>query len=347
MLEPWDMHVHVRQGEMLDAVLPFTSNICAGALFMPNTKPPIATGDDALRYKSEIMKVINDPQFTPIVAIKMLPTTTPETIYDAHEKGLKVVKLYPKGVTTHSDDGIDDYVKLMPVLKAMEEVGMVLSIHGELPSTPNVFTWERNFQNVASLLLSKFPDLRIVLEHITLGETAFFVSDMSKKGCKIAATITAHHLASDVDDMLAYGLNPALYCKPILKFPKDKWDLRDAAMSGEECFFFGSDSAPHTAETKYCECGCAGAFTAPFAIPLLAKIFYEADKIEMLENFTSVFGPKFYGFEPSSFNVILSQQKNIVPEFYQLTQNIKVVPPYGGIDLGWQVYGVDVVWNQI
>jgi dihydroorotase len=337
---PDDFHVHFRQGKILEDVVPFTSRVFRRALVMPNTVPPILTADDVIRYRTEIIKAAQNPGFEPLMTIKLTAKTTPETIVDAKRAGIVAVKLYPEGVTTNSGDGVPvhDLTRVYPVLSAMQQLGIVLSIHGEVPGR---FVLEREdaFLPILHQITRKYPDLRIVLEHITTEKAVRFVESALPN---VAATITLHHLLITLDDVLcdrkggSEGINPHHYCKPVAKTPDDRRALLVAATSGNPKFFFGSDSAPHLREKKECSCGCAGVWNAPNAIGLLAEAFSHEDALQMLEPFVSEYGSEFYGLPLNEGTIRLELLD--YDDVYEVPQSIKgIVPFYAGKKVRWVV----------
>lgn len=289
---PFDGHLHLRNDPILLRILPYTAGVFSWALVMPNTKPPILTAEDASRYRAEIIKnrggYLN---FLPLMSIQITPATTPEIIRRAREDGVVAGKLYPEGVTTGSENGVRDFNALDGVFAEMEKAGMVLSLHGEMPG---VFCLDREvkFLEALSVITNRFPRLKVVLEHITTKAAVEFIKNAPSL---VAATITVHHLYLTLDNVIGGLLNPHDFCKPIAKRPEDRDALIEAATSGIDKFFFGSDSTPHPRIYKECSEGRAGVFTAPAALPLLAEIFEKQNALGLLESFTSRYGAKFYG----------------------------------------------------
>ncbi|MBP9864631.1 dihydroorotase [Patescibacteria group bacterium] len=288
--KPDDFHVHWREGEMLKRVVRYTSSQFARALVMPNLKKPVATAEDVLRYRAEIDRSLSC-RCEPLMTIKLLDTTTPEEIREAQRAGVVAAKLYPRGVTTNSENGVGDLesLRLREVLREMQQCDMVLSVHGEWPESYCMDS-EALFLPWLEYTAYAFPGLRIVLEHVTTESAVRTVMALPNT---VAATVTAHHLAMTTDDVVRGKLRPHNYCAPIAKRPGDREALWNAI--GHPKFFFGSDSAPHAREAKECAEGCAGCFTAPFAMQLLATMFDERKKLDLLERFTSEFGAVFYG----------------------------------------------------
>lgn len=343
--QPDDFHLHLRQGDILRRVLRYSADVFARAVVMPNTVPPILEWSDAMLYRDEIRLITQvfeaDEQlplnlrrfakFQPLMAIKLTPETTPEVIRAAADVAV-AAKLYPDGVTTNSAGGVrdfDDLTDLYPTFEAMEEAGMVLCIHGELPGV-DIMRRERLFLPVLQTLAGSFPTLRIVLEHISNALTVGVVEELPKN---VAATITAHHLVLTLDDVIGdAGLQPHHYCKPIAKTKYDRHTLVQAATSGNPKFFFGSDSAPHELGNKECNHGAAGVFSAPVAMPLLAQVFDVAGALDKLEDFTSRFGAEFYGLELNQDTIMLAEEPWQVPDYFHA-----IVPLWAGKQLNWRV----------
>lgn len=329
--KPDDFHCHLRCGYMLDRVLPFTASVFGRAIIMPNTNQPILTDEDVLEYRKKILQSRKIYNFTPLMTIQITDSTTEEIVEKAHQAGAVAGKVYPIGVTTNSGNGVKDFGKLSNVFKKMQEIGMALLLHGE---KPDVFCLnrEKEFLNILIEINKKFPELKIVMEHITTRLAVETVKSLKN----VAATITAHHLVLTLDDVVGNLLSPHNFCKPIAKYPKDRAALLEAATSGNPEFFFGSDSAPHWKEDKECSGGCAGIFSAPVAIPLLAEIFEKKDCLNKLENFVSTFGAVFYDLPLNKEKITLVKKNWIVPEKYG-TESADIIPFMAGKKLSWQV----------
>jgi dihydroorotase len=324
----YDWHVHVRGGQMLRNVVGFTSNYFHRALIMPNTVPPILTATDALNYRREILELATqNQQFEPMMTIQITPETTPKMVEQAKNVGVIAGKLYPEGVTTNSGNGVRDFAALSPVFEAMEAVGMVLCVHGEMPDK---FCLDREaaFLRVVSRIQQTCRQLRIVLEHITTTQSVDYVQNNDN----MAATITLHHLMLTLDDVIGDRICPHYFCKPVAKRPEDRRALLLAATSDDR-FFFGSDSAPHLRTDKECAHGCAGIFTAPVAIPTLVQIFSGLGNLENLRPFLCWNGAKFYGGELArEHSLTLVKQPWIVPDTIA-----GIVPFMAGQTMEWQV----------
>jgi dihydroorotase len=326
---PDDFHVHFRQGEMLKGVVNHTASQFKRAMVMPNTEPPIRNGEDVRNYYQEILDGI-DPQyqgFEPLMTFKITPQTTVEDVQSV--AGLVVAgKLYPDGVTTNSQGGVTDFHALYPVFQAMQENGIVLSLHGEKPGE---FCLDREVKFLTTLtqLVQDFPNLKIVLEHVS---TKAAVDSVAELPANVSATITLHHMELTLDDVIGSFLHPHHFCKPIPKRYEDRDAVLQAALSGNPKFFFGSDSAPHLKEKKECSDGCAGVFTAPVTLPSLVSIFLKHDKMDYLENFISVFGANFYGLDLNEEMIQINQEEWKVPSSYS-----GIVPYKAGEVLSWKV----------
>jgi dihydroorotase len=326
---PDDWHVHFREGEMLQNVAGYTTRIFNRALVMPNTNPPVLTATDAMRYRGKIERLA-PTSFTPMMTIQITQQTTPAIVIEAKKAGVIAGKLYPEGVTTNSDNGVRDFTALIPVFRAMEDAGMVLSLHGEMPDK-FCLDRERLFLKVVESIRRSCRHLRIVLEHITTAAAVDFVTNHDG----IAGTITLHHLMLTLDDVVGDKISPHYFCKPIAKRPEDRKALLYVATSGDERFFFGSDSAPHRREDKECAHGCAGIFTAPVVVPLLVQIFTKLgrDIVQHLEPFLCWNGARFYDVELARHD-----QLTIVQQPWTVPSEIAgIVPFMTGQILEWQV----------
>lgn len=293
---PDDWHLHLRDGALLQAVLPETTRHFARALIMPNLVPPVVTLADARAYRDRILAALSPgaARFEPLMTLYLTETTSPADVAAAAASGLvAAVKLYPAGATTNSQSGVTDIARVWPVLEKMAEIGLPLCVHGEV-TDPQVDIFDREavfIDTVLDPLRRRFPTLRVVMEHITTEEGVAYAR---AGGANLAATITAHHLILNRNHILAGGIRPHYYCLPVAKREKHRLALRAAATSGEACFFLGTDSAPHTDALKEQACGCAGCFTAPNCLPLLAHVFEEEAALPQLESFTALHGARFY-----------------------------------------------------
>jgi dihydroorotase len=302
---PDDMHLHLRDGAMLQAVAPESARDFARAIIMPNLVPPVVTGAQALAYRDRILAAA--PGFTPLMTLYLTETTDPADVAAAAASGLvKAVKLYPAGATTNSHGGVRDLDRVMPVLEKMAEIGLPLCTHGEV-TTPEVDIFDREavfIDTVLDPLRRRIPELRVVMEHITTEEGVAYAA----QGGNLAATITTHHLIINRNHILVGGIKPHYYCLPVAKREKHRLALRRAATSGHPAYFLGTDSAPHVDALKEHACGCAGCFTATNTMPLLAHVFDEDGALDRLEAFTALNGAAFYGLTPNEDRLTLVKE---------------------------------------
>ena len=334
---PSDMHTHVRQGENMKELVKITAMHFQNVLVMPNTTPAKTTGEMASLYVREIELYAPETNF--IGTIKITPETTEETIKTALACKIRVGKLY-FGITTNEAEGARGIEPYLSALAAMEEHGMILCIHGEMAYDENGkkiinLRREEAFIPIAQRIIKEFPDLRIVMEHITTEAMMQFVWHAPDN---VAATITVQHLRDDIDAVLGFttpageGINPHNYCKPVQKMPEDREALVQAAVSGNPKFFFGSDSAPHTTDTKECCCGKPGVFSALTRIETLAEIFEERKLLHKLEGFLSIFGPRFYGLPETAETITLEKNPWKVDDKYGAFTNYR-----SGEEIDWRV----------
>lgn len=333
---PDDWHVHLRDGDVLTDTVRDISRYNGRALIMPNTVPPITTTELALSYQERIMAQKPRNSFKPLMALYLTDNTTPDEIRKAKASGAIVAaKLYPAGATTNSDSGVTCAKNIYPVLEAMQDVGMLLLIHGEVTAHDvDIFDREKAFlDTVLAPIVNDFPKLKIVLEHITTAEAVEFVKNANDN---VAATITAHHLMYNRNHMLAGGIRPHFYCLPILKRNTHQLALIQAATSGSKKFFLGTDSAPHAKGKKEAACGCAGSYTAHAALELYAEVFEQANQLGHLEAFASHNGPDFYGLPRNSDTVTLVNEPWSVADSMPFGSDT-VVPIRGGETVAWTV----------
>ncbi len=328
---PDDWHVHLRDGDMLRAVAPFTAKQFARAIIMPNLVPPVTTAEQAKAYRARIAAAAG-PGFTPLMTCYLTDQADPQEVERGFSEGEWVAaKLYPAGATTNSASGVTDVRNIYPVLETMQEIGMVLCVHGEV-TEPQVDVFDREAMFIARVLkplMADFPDLKIVFEHITTVDAADFVMDNSPN---LAATVTPHHLLINRNAMFAGGLRPHAYCLPVAKREIHRLAVRRAATSGSPQFFLGTDSAPHARSAKESSCGCAGIFNAPFALEAYAQVFEEDGAIERLEAFASEHGPAFYGLPLNDGTITLERAEARVPD-----ECSGVVPFLAGETLRWRL----------
>ena len=327
---PDDWHVHLRDGEMLKAMAPYTARQFARAIVMPNLVPPITSVEAANAYRDRIAAAAG-PGFTPLMTCYLTDETSPEEIARGFElRAWIAAKLYPAGATTNSASGVTDVRNIYPVLKRMQAIGMVLCVHGEV-TDPDVDVFDREavfIERVLEPLTRDFPALKIVLEHITTVQAVEFVKAM---GPNVAATVTPQHLLLNRNAIFAGGLRPHVYCLPVAKREEQRLAVRKAATSGSAKFFLGTDSAPHTREAKESACGCAGIFNAPFALESYAEVFEEEEALDKFEAFASVSGPNFYGLPLNDATVSLEKAEVEVP-----AEIAGVVPFHAGETLRWR-----------
>src|SRR5215471_10475430 len=334
---PDDWHVHLRDGEMLKAVLPFTARQFARAIVMPNLVPPVTSVAAAQAYRKRILASLPPGSaFTPLMTCYLTDATDPNEIARGYEGGVfTAVKLYPARATTNSAFGVTDYRRISPVLERMAGLGMPLLMHGEV-TDPEIDVFDREavfIDRVLDPLRRRLPELRIVLEHITTEEAVAYVGS---SGANTAATITAHHLVINRNALFAGGIRPHLYCLPIAKREKHRLALRRAATSRDNRFFLGTDSAPHPVASKETACGCAGIFTSPCALETYAEVFEEEKALGRLEAFASLNGPEFYHLPANATPVTLRREPLAVPQCIG-TGETTVVPFRAGEMLRWRL----------
>jgi len=334
---PDDWHLHLRDGAALKAVLPDTARQFARAIVMPNLRPPVTTTELAVAYRQRILDALPEgANFEPLMTLYLTDNTTAEEIATAKASGIiHGVKLYPAGATTNSDSGVTSLDKCATALAAMEKLGVPLLVHAEVTDHDvDVFDRERVFieRNMVPLL-KKYPTLKIVFEHITTKDAAAFVTSAPSN---VTATITAHHLLMNRNDMFKGGIQPHHYCLPILKREKHRLALVQAATSGNAKFFLGTDSAPHAKHTKEAACGCAGMYTAHTAIELYAEAFEAANALDKLEGFASVYGADFYALPRNSAQITLAKETWIVPANLPFDQDV-IVPLRAGQAVHWKL----------
>lgn len=335
--QPDDWHIHLRSGQVLKNTVNDAAEQFARAIVMPNLVPPVTSVEMADKYRNDIIKEVPaDHDFMPLMTLYLTDHTTAQDIDAAMKTDyVKACKLYPAGATTNSDSGLTDITLAYPVFEAMQKHGMPLLIHGEVTDSDiDIFDRERVFiDRVLTPLTKKFPQLKIVLEHITTSDAVDFVNN---SGPNIAATITAHHLLNNRNDMLVGGIRPHLFCLPILKRQQHQEALIKAATSGSPQFFLGTDSAPHAKHMKESSCGCAGCYTAYAAIELYTEAFEKADALDKLNDFAGHYGADFYGLPRNKASITLVKQHWTVPD--QLTFGDDIVIPFrAGEKLSWKV----------
>jgi dihydroorotase len=334
---PDDWHVHVRNGAILKTVLPHTARQFARAIIMPNLKPPVTTVDQALVYRDEILATLPDGMdFTPLMTLYLTAVTTEAEIKKAAEsEHVQAFKLYPAGATTHSDSGVADIKAIYPLFAAMEKHQIPLLIHGEVTDADcDIFDREKMFiDRYLANIAKQFPDLRAVLEHVTTTEAVQFVESASSN---VAATITPQHLLYNRNALFVGGIRPHHYCLPVLKREQHRLALVKAATSGNPKFFLGTDSAPHTTETKENACGCAGCFSSPIALELYAEAFESANALDKLEGFASFYGADFYGLPRNTGMITLEKTSWEVPTSYG-GNGVSITPLKANESMNWKI----------
>lgn len=336
LTRPDDWHLHVRDGAALAAVVPHSARQFARALIMPNLKPPVTTADQAAAYRQRILAAVPAGlSFEPLMSLYLTDNLPPEEIRRARQAGVVAVKLYPAGATTNSDAGVTDLRKTYRTLEAMQREGLLLLVHGEVTDPAiDVFDREKVFIDTQLIpLRAQFPELKIVVEHLTTREAAQYVAEAGR--CT-AGTITAHHLLYNRNALFTGGLRPHYYCLPVLKREEHRLALVKAATSGSDRFFLGTDSAPHPAHLKEHASGCAGCYTALSALELYAEAFEAAGALDRLEGFASLHGPAFYGLPRNSGTVTLSKQAWTLPDSVPFGE-AQLKPLRGGETLAWRL----------
>jgi dihydroorotase len=333
--QPDDWHVHFRDGAMLQSTVPATAKHFGRALVMPNLEKPLTSLDDLLAYRTRVIDAAKEhPDFKPYFTFYLNESVLPETLLAAKKNAFILGgKLYPAGVTTNSTEGARSIRALYPLFEAMQACDLVLQIHGEVIGG-DIFEREALFiQTHLKNIVRDFPKLRIVLEHISTEVAAQYVENAPDT---LAATITPHHLLYDRNQLLAGGIRPHYYCLPILKHARDKQALRAAATSGNPKFFAGTDSAPHGKNQKECASGCAGIYSAPFALSMYAEVFDSMQALDRLNPFLGQFGADFYQLSRSNHEVTLVRESIQVPEYFDF-KTTHIVPVHAGGQFAWSV----------
>ena len=333
---PDDWHVHLRDGAALETTVADISRYFGRAIVMPNLVPPVTNAKLADDYYQRIMAVNPSSTFKPLMVLYLTDQTTAQDIEDAKNSGIVyAAKLYPAGATTNSSSGVTNVDNIADVIAAMQKHEMPLLIHGEVTTHDiDIFDREEIFiDTILKPLVAKYPDLNVVLEHITTKQAAEFVQ---QAGPNVAATITAHHLMYNRNDMLVGGIKPHFYCLPILKRNIHQNALIKAATSGSNKFFLGTDSAPHPQHAKESACGCAGSYTAHAAIELYAEVFEQENALDKLEGFASLNGPAFYNLPVNEDKITLTKKEWNVPATMAFGDDV-VVPVKASETINWQV----------
>ncbi|PAT35445.1 dihydroorotase [Vandammella animalimorsus] len=334
---PDDWHLHLRDGAALHTTVAHAAAQFGRAIVMPNLRPPVTDAAQALAYRARILDALQQvapgSTFEPLMTLYLTDRTTPETIRSAKAQGLPACKLYPAGATTNSDAGVTALRNIYPALQAMQEVGMVLLVHGEV-TDPEVDLFDREAVFIEQQLMPlrrDFPELKIVMEHITTREAAQYVAEADQH---LAATITAHHLLYNRNAIFLGGVRPHYYCLPVLKREIHRQALLQAATSGNPRFFLGTDSAPHAAPLKEAAVGCAGCYTAAAAIELYAEAFEQAGALDRLEGFAAFHGADFYGLPRNTERITLHKRSWQMPEAYPYVETV-LKPLRAGEAMAW------------
>ncbi|MCP4754341.1 MAG: dihydroorotase [Proteobacteria bacterium] len=335
--KPDDWHLHLRDGQLMSSVVKDSARFFGRAIIMPNLPEPVATIEQAAAYRQRILEALpKDSTFHPLMTLYLTSSTTPQDIQRAQaSEFVHAIKMYPAGATTHSSAGIQSIDQCSTVLETMQKTGMPLSVHGEVTDTDvDIFDREKVFiDTVLTLLIKRFPDLKIVLEHLTTREAVHFVRE---SGPNLAATITAHHLLLNRNDLLVGGIKPHFYCLPIVKTEKDRVSLIKAATSGNSKFFLGTDSAPHPQSAKESAKGSAGIYSAHSALQFYAEIFDSVGSIDKLEGFSSFFGADFYGLDRNTGTISLVKSEYRIPAQLNLPDG-KLIPLKAGENVSWRI----------
>ncbi len=327
---PFDMHLHLRDNDMLKLVAPLTSDTFTGAIIMPNLVPPVDTKEAVIAYKDRIMEAVSDKTFNPMMTLFFKPYTK-EFLEDVKDN-ITALKLYPAGITTNSEGGVEtiDTIALAPTLNAMADLNIPLCVHGE--TNGFVMDRESEFMSVYEAMAKAFPKLKIIMEHITTKDAV----ELVQKYDNLYATITLQHLLITLDDVAGGMLQPHLFCKPIAKRYEDRDALQKIALSGHPKIMFGSDSAPHPKHAKEA-CGCAaGVFTSPIALQVLVELFEKNNCLDNLQKFICDNACKIYNMSPRAKNVTLEKKDFTVPNSYD-AHGETVVPMYAGETLAWSI----------
>jgi len=336
LTRPDDWHLHVRDGDALRTVVPHTAAQFARAIIMPNLRPPVTTTAAALAYRERIRAAVPEGlSFEPLMTLYLTDNLPPEEIKRAQDAGVVAVKLYPAGATTNSDAGVTDLRKTYKTLEVMQRAGMPLLVHGEV-TAPEIDLFDREAVFIDTQLVPlrrDFPELKIVLEHITTREAAQYVQEADRF---TAATITAHHLLYNRNAIFMGGIRPHYYCLPVLKREQHRLALVQAATRGSSKFFLGTDSAPHAAQLKENASGCAGCYTANTAMELYAEAFDAAGALNKLEGFASFHGPDFYGLARNTGSITLRRENWTVPESFAFGEAL-LKPLRAGEVLQWKL----------
>lgn len=345
IIQPDDWHIHLRDNQALDTTVAHAASSFNRVICMPNLVPPVKTADDAIAYRQRIMTALKNSNisqtrkdaFEPRMVLYLTDHTTAQDIKDAVDTGIvSAVKLYPAGATTNSADGVTDILGRSSVFEAMQQYGLPLLVHGEVTHHDvDIFDREKRFlDDVLSVIIKNFPQLKIVMEHITTADAADFCL---AQGEHIAATITPQHLLFNRNHLLVGGVKPHFYCLPILKRADHQARLLQVATSGNPKFFLGTDSAPHATHTKEAACGCAGCYSAVHALPLYATAFEQVNALDKLEDFASRFGAMFYGLPINTDTITLVKKETLIPQSYPYLDDKTLTPLLAGQSITWAI----------
>ncbi len=337
LTRPDDWHLHVRDGALLDDVVPATARCFGRAIIMPNLAPPVTTAAQAMAYRERILAARGSHTgFEPLMTLYLTGSTTADDIREAADAGILAAKLYPAGATTNSASGVKDIRDIDQVLAAMADCCMLLLVHGEVTHPEiDIFDREKAFiDKVLGPLMERHQRLKVVMEHITTRDAAEFVKSHTEG--RLAATITPQHLLYNRNHLLVGGVRPHLYCLPVLKRNVHQQALQDTVASGDHRFFLGTDSAPHARDTKETACGCAGCYSAFSAIELYAEIFEDLGILDKLEAFASFNGPDFYGLSRNTDTITLKRESWTIPDTLPLADST-IVPLGAGETLRWKM----------
>lgn len=345
IIQPDDWHIHLRDNQALDTTVAHAASSFNRVICMPNLVPPVKTADDAIAYRQRIMTALKNSNisqtrkdaFEPRMVLYLTDHTTAQDIKDAVDTGIvSAVKLYPAGATTNSADGVTDILGRSSVFEAMQQYGLPLLVHGEVTHHDvDIFDREKRFlDDVLSVIIKNFPQLKIVMEHITTADAADFCL---AQGEHIAATITPQHLLFNRNHLLVGGVKPHFYCLPILKRADHQARLLQVATSGNPKFFLGTDSAPHATHTKEAACGCAGCYSAVHALPLYATAFEQVNALDKLEGFASRFGAMFYGLPINTDTITLVKKETLIPQSYPYLDDKTLTPLLAGQSITWAI----------
>jgi dihydroorotase len=337
--KPDDWHLHVRDGAMLKAVMPFTAAHFGRAILMPNLIPPVRTTADAIAYRERVFAALpKGSTFQPLMTCYLADDTDPDDVERGFREGVFTgVKLYPANATTNSAAGVTDYAKIMRVLERMEKIDMPFLMHGEdVDPAVDIFDREKMFiERYLQTWTKRFPGLRMVLEHLSSKDGVDFVRSAAPQ---LGGTITPYHMMLNRTDWLGWGLKPYMYCMPVIKTEKDRLALRQAATSGEGCFFLGTDSAPHPVARKLAVNGIPGLFNAPVAIETYAKVFEQDNALDRLEAFASLNGPRHYKLPPNQETITLEKVPWTAPDEIKVDGPDERALVYrGGETIEWRV----------